>query len=317
MKYHVLLFIIQVFLLSPNIAVGQCSLDKTNWSLVFEDNFNGTTSDLSNNWHFEYTHGRVLNPGESDEFTYMDPSNLSVSNGYLYIKHKREIPAINYNGFSYDYSSGLIRSKIDDVPSCDGGSNGPGGMLYGMYEVRCKVQKSSNLKSSAWLTSNNDWPPEIDLFEYKTENKKSFFSTVHWLPGGSGNACQNFYEYPYDIGDDFHTWTVVWTPEEVSWFFDGVLLKTDDRAAHIPGTTRPNEWELCRWDKMDLILNGRVTSPTSSFDDLIVDYVKFYKPQSLSPFTGSNGVQFTTYYNNHLVPTYLSLIHISEPTRPY
>lgn len=158
----------------PFFLSGQCKIDKSSWNLVFEDNFNGTINDLSSNWHFEHTDG----PGNPYPL-YSTSSNVSVSGGLLYLKTKKETTI--YNGKTYTHTRGMLRSKLDEFPDCHSDNNTePGGMLYGMFEVRCKLPDNYlGTYSAAWLTGNNAHPPEIDIFEFNGQQNDRFFTNIH------------------------------------------------------------------------------------------------------------------------------------------
>lgn len=204
----------------------------------------------------------------------------------------------------------MIRSKFEDFQICDAGNdNDKSGFLYGMFEIRCKLPKKNGQYPAFWLTGNNSWPPEIDVFEFNGSNRNSFFSTVHWphsnFPNPKNESASNFYNFPFDLSDDFHTYTVVWTPTKITWFFDGRELKSDNLVTHLPGTSSPNNYERCKWNKMNLIISAGLNFPDSwesNFDPLIVDFVRVYKPSNLPLYNSS--YNFDNYFDNTLFPIY-------------
>jgi hypothetical protein len=194
-------------------------------------------------------------------------------------------------------------SKFDDIPFCSNNSNA--GYLYGMFEIRCKLPKKKGQYPSFWLNGNTAWPPEIDVFEFNGSNHDNFFSSVYWIDVNDNNQhCSNYYNYPFDLTDDFHTWTVVWTPSQIIWFFDGKELKTDNNLIRVPGTTSPSMWERCNWRKMNQQIGSGLNWPDSSeniLDPLIVDYIKVYKPIGYVPYTTGS---FDNWHNNVIIPLY-------------
>lgn len=303
-KYFCFLCLIILF---TNSCYSQCLIDKSNWTLVFNEDFNGTIQDLQNNWYYEYTNGSVHNPGSSWYESYNTPNNITVSNGFAYFNTNKENSPINYNGYNYYYTSAMLRSRFADYQICDNSTdNDKSGFLYGMFEIRCKLPKKNGQYPAFWLTGNNAWPPEIDGFEFNGNNHNSFFSTVHWLnSNNSTQGASNTYNLPFDLTDDFHTYTIVWTPTKITWFFEGRELKSDNVITHLPGTSFSNNFERCKWSKMDIIIQNSLNYPDSwetSFDPLIVDYIKVYKPTGLSAF--NSGQDFDSYFNNSLFPAY-------------
>lgn len=313
MKKLLLWGVFAALCLWANVTGAQCMIDKSNWTVVFSEDFNGTVQDLSNNWYFEYSYGNVHAPGSSWYETYNTPANLSVSGGYAYINTQKLSSPISYGGYNYDYSSCILRSKYADYQICDDGSdNDKSGFLYGMFEIRCKLPGKTGQFPAFWLTGNNAWPPEIDAFEFNGKDHDYLFSSVHYPYGGSTQGTTNFYKYPSDLTTDFHTYTVVWTPTKITWFFEGRELKSDNISSHLPGNAQTSNFEKCKWSKMDMIIQNSLNDPNgseTSFDPLIIDYVRVYKPTSLTAYSGGD---FDSYYDNTIFPTYAGTVYKSS-----
>ena len=308
--YSKMILMVMLVVLSSTTSKGQCSLDKSSWELVFEENFDAGVAGLSQNWSFTYADGRnfeaICGPGSSQ--VCLPSSNVSVSNGNLYLNAKKLSGSTSCGPNTSSYTGSILRSKFDQFPYsfCSSGQHSEGGQLYGMYEVRCKLPATPGTVAAFWLTPHNAWPPEIDVFEYKGTDRNQFYSSTHYInKSGKNDYCTNFYSFPYQLSYEFHTWTVVWTPTEITWFFDGKEIKSTD--LNLPGQNMAST-EICKWRKMDLILSNVVGCPSSSnstFDPLIVDYVKIYRPVGLPQYAGGNsGTNFASYINNTLNPKY-------------
>lgn len=113
------------------------------------------------------------------------------------------------------------------------------GQLYGRYSVRFRADNVPGYKI-AWLLwpSNDDWTQgEIDFPEADLDSTISGFS--HDV---NGNPSRNAWHV--DTGssmNDWHTATIEWTPESVTFVLDGKAQSTSDRSA-IPQD--PMRWVL-------------------------------------------------------------------------
>jgi len=267
----------------------------------------------------------------------MDASNISInaSTNELYLDVAKVSPDVtcSYGPNSpkpdrtVEHTSSMIRSQHDDFPFnfCnppppqDSPPNSPpewspeeAGFLFGMFEMRAKLPSKADKFPAFWLGGNNGWPPEIDAFEYNSNNPNEFFST-HWWNQTPDLRCTNWFNFPFNLSDDYHTWTIVWTPNEISWFFDGKELKTSNHnvLANIAVGEPPSN--ICLFSKMDIIINNSFVCPNQNSyvdDPLIVDYIKVYKPTNLPEYNGGdNKSSFDAYYNNELVPCYNNITY--------
>lgn len=287
-----------LFWVTLQIGFAQCILNKQGWTQTFNEEFNTNITDLKTRWKIFNN-----NPSGIASFPSIDQeSNLTLNGGFAYFATQKLTTPITYNGKVYTHTTANIISKFDDIPFCSADNNA--GYLYGMFEIKCKLPKKAGQYISYWLYGNNSWPPEIDVFEFNGTNHDNFFSTIHWGANNKPESCGNTYYYPFDLTDDFHTWTVVWTPTKVTWFFDNKELKTDDLASNIPGATSPNMYERCKWVKMNHQIGSGLNWPNASettFDPLIVDYIKVYKPTGYSTYTTGD---FDNWHDNIVKPLY-------------
>ncbi len=277
------------FILDINtISLSQCSLDKTGWTCVFDEPFDNMT-DMKTRWTImdgpdpwiDNQWYRSINTENNIEFPANDP-------GFGYFYTKKLNPPIWQGTHWYYYSTAKIQSKFEDYQACNTYST-DNGFLWGMFEIRCKLPKIAGEFISYWLTGTNSWPPEIDVFEYRNDNHRQYWSTIHWSEVNDPHLwCGKTYNYPSDLTNDFHTWTLVWTPKHVTWFFDNKELRTDNIDVHIPGSSIYNIGSICQWHKMLQQIGVAVDNPdgnTTYFDPLIVDYIKVYKPTNLTPYS--------------------------------
>lgn len=257
-------------------AYSQCAVDYSNFDLVFEDNFDGTVTDLSDNWFFEFTWGNAIeamNPGEVEFKACNQIKNLSISDGNLRIGIQKEVPPLYVDNRYWNYSTAMLRSNYAD--DCAGET----GFLYGMFEIRCKFPTWPGMATAFWLTGSNAWPPEIDVFEFNARTKDFFFSTNHWhdpiCPRNDCSCSINHSYAPKDLTDDFHTYTLVWTPTEIAWFFDNKEIQAETR--NVPTG--------CAWRKMNMIISYGLNWPDYPIDEedyFIIDYVRAYKQIDLN-----------------------------------
>ncbi len=299
--------ILTTFLFWGSLQIGftQCILNKQGWTQTFNEEFNTNITDLKTRWKILHN-----NPSGIASYPSIDQeSNLTLNGGFAYFATQKLTTPITHDGKQYTHTTANIISKFDDIPfcsatNCSATNNANAGYLYGMFEIRCKLPKKAGQYIAYWLYGNCSWPPEIDVFEFNGTNHDNFFSTIHWGANNNPQSCGNTYYYPFNLTDDFHTWTVVWTPTKVTWFFDNKELKTEYVASHIPGATSPNMSERCKWIKMNQQIGSGLNYPNPSettFEQLIVDYIKVYKPIGYSTYTTGD---FDNWHDNIVKPLY-------------
>jgi Ca2+-binding RTX toxin-like protein len=185
------------------------ALDMTGWSTVFFDGFNGTQLDWQK-WPITYGGSMYWNNA-----FFWDGGQLSVGNGELTIGMDKQPDGLWSVG-------GLSSAPYQGAP--DGFGNG---FLYGRVEIRAKTSQEVGGAGPCfllWPTSNDHWPPEVDILETPASGNGMF--TNHWQgPNGNGDDWYTSYEFPLDHSQ-WHTYALDWAPDRMTLYVDGVAIYT-------------------------------------------------------------------------------------------
>ncbi len=225
--------------------------DTGNWldgfELVFSDEFNGDEID-DTKWNTGLTWGdsRIIN-GEQQYFV-----------------NTQENPDFGYDPFTFTGESMIINASpvTDELranlpPVCDEidatgldrceflsgaiSTHDKFQFIYGYTEGRFKVSGVPGALSSFYLYHRyagngvNFHAPEIDIVEYLGENPfgdEDAFQTYHFGDPNTGitrSAPTMSFARPdggtYADNDEWHTFSVLWEPQLVIWYIDGVEVK--------------------------------------------------------------------------------------------
>ncbi|MEO0790685.1 MAG: family 16 glycosylhydrolase, partial [Bacteroidota bacterium] len=161
-----------------------------------------------------------------------------------------------------------------------------GGFYYGMYEIRFKFPTVDNTWPAFWLYTGSD---EFDVLELIDLNKFSsgfidwtggetspgFHQNPNYDPNSSAyqivSDCVSFHQFQRNLSDEWHLLQMVWTPDQISVFFDGIEMKTE---------TRFEVWS-CAPD-LRFNLYAHAFRPETNFEkaEFLIDYVRVYNKTS-------------------------------------
>ncbi len=190
-------------------TVTKGSVTNCYWRPVLNDNFD-TNSINSSIWSTQYHSG---NGGEKQ---YYGPDAFTFGQSTLNIT-AQPTPA---NG--YQYTSGIIQSRDKFVQQ------------YGFFELRAKMPKGQGFWPAFWLLPNKpDFPVEIDVFELHGDDTHTIFMSLHWKgQDGSHQHKTVSYTSPADLSAGYHTYSLEWTPDKLTWYLDGTAVYSTTE--HIP-----------------------------------------------------------------------------------
>ena len=189
--------------------------NKGGWAKVeaLSDEFDGDNLDLK-----KWTQGLGWWKGRQPAL--FSDKNVTVSDGKLHLTMRKEKVPEEFEKQGYkDYTSACLYSKIR--------------AHYGYYEVKAKPMDSAG-SSSFWFQVEDTpgWLTEIDVFEiggkakgyeHKYNMNLHVFKTPqekkHWSFGGVWVA-------PWRLADDYHVYGLEWSPDEVRYYVDGVLVRS-------------------------------------------------------------------------------------------
>lgn len=260
--------ITSLLVLSSIATYSQCN------QLVWSDEFNGSSVDLSK-WAFQNGDGcpSLCGWGNGELESYTDNAkNISVANGLLTMTVVKE----TVGGASF------TASKIRTL--------GLHSWKYGRFEASMRMPLGRGLWPAFWmLSTNNQWPTtgEIDIMEYRGDIPKQTNGTLHYgLPWPNNRYDGSAYVHNQNLSDAFHTYAVEWDENQIKWFFDNTLIKTETKNPNSldPANNSSNLWP---WNtEFYIILNfavggGYTGNPIPSQVELTkptfeVDYVRVY-----------------------------------------
>ena len=286
-----------------NLTADDVSACNGNYTLMFEDDFNGNTLDLSK-WRLP-TDGLGQLQG-SDKLGYYTLDNVEVSNGICHIIAKRETvfrDAIPYCGNNCTcftpqdvdnciLADGLPNLRQFDYTTSNLWTNDK--FSYGKYEIRCRMPIGNGFWPAFWMYDGPVWS-EIDVFD-------NYGGITNWETGiGYGNTGQHDGCPEEFTGGDFsqwHTFTCYYSPAAIGLAIDGQLKRVVYRyyfdTDYTPITCEQagihgSYYELQAYPRqpMHIIINLQIGSGSgpsiapdastpfpNSFD---IDYVKFWK----------------------------------------
>jgi beta-glucanase (GH16 family) len=192
-----------IWLLQFTLLLGILSARENSfqWQLTFQDEFEGTSLDLSK-WNTGPRWGRVDWKGEELQFYAEDA--FDIQDGVLRIRaDQRSMEGKNY-------TSGLIETRLSYLQT------------YGYFEMRAKMPEGQGLWPAFWLLPDEDWPPEIDVLEYLGHDVDTIYMSNHWSDTENWHLSETTGYSGPDFSQDFHTFAIEWNPGEIIWFVDGV-----------------------------------------------------------------------------------------------
>jgi hypothetical protein len=219
------------------------------YRLVWADEFDGARLDESR-W--------LYRTGERYWSTQL-PANVAVRDGCLWLECKKE------KAGKSDYTAGGVISKRV--------------FRYGYYEARFKVPPTSGWHTSFWMMHHKEADPkayigsrqEIDVCENDSITLGRYGANLHeWLPQHLGRGHRNI-RTP-DLAADFHIWGCEFTPEKITYYFDGRIVLVND------ATTLPDHGDMSIW----LTTIASPLGNTRAVDEsrlpvyAVYDYVRFY-----------------------------------------
>jgi beta-glucanase (GH16 family) len=162
-------------------------------------------------------------------------------------------------------------------------TNGKFTQRYGRFESRMKLPRGQGIWPAFWMLGDNlgsaGWPQagEIDIMENIGREPNTVYGTIHG-PGYSGaGGITGSRNIGRPLGDDFHTFTVDWSPNLIVWYIDG-----SEYHRVTNGSIGGNQWVFDH--NFFMILNLAVGGNWPGFPDastsfpqsLVVDYVRVY-----------------------------------------
>ncbi|MDC1448304.1 family 16 glycosylhydrolase [bacterium] len=200
------------------------------WTLVesVSDEFNGDSLN-SSKW---------INLGENGDYhgqwkgrapSQYNPANVSVEDGFLTITSKWD-PDFKFSdtslkGIRYGKSAPITTAAIITKAK----------FKYGYLEMRCQAA-AGPVSSSFWTTGKGG---EIDVFEHFGENPANpdsacrYHTSFHdWRKGSpmfGKRIWDNDHRLGFKVAGDFHTYGLDWSPDRLSIYIDGRLIRSVSR----------------------------------------------------------------------------------------
>ncbi len=233
------------------------------YQLVWADEFNGTSLDLS-----KWSHRQ---PGKRHDAVNV-PDAVSVGDGHLTIT--------TYTSGGKHYT-GMI------------GTEGKFDRRFGYWEARVRFEGAPGMWSAFWIQTPTFGRPagdpaaagtEIDVIEHRVSDKSGkdisgqAHHAVHY--GGADKEVKSQAHVTEDLklSSGFHTFAVQWTETEYRFFADGKLTWTAT-----PVSKRP-QYIILSSEVSDKSWAGVIPADgygplESSKTKMVVDYVRVYEPR--------------------------------------
>ncbi|MET3904796.1 family 16 glycosylhydrolase [Paenarthrobacter sp. 4246] len=244
-------------------------------ALVWSDEFNGPagTAPDPGKWSYD-TGGSGWGNGELQYYTSSPRNAAADGRGNMAITARKENPAsyqCHYGSCQYTSARLLTAGKFSRT--------------QGRFEARLKLPQGQGMWPAFWMLGNNvftdGWPAsgELDVMENVGKEPGTVWGSIHG-PGYSGASSSNdSYTLPNGkpLGDEFHTFTVDWGPESITWYIDGTPYSRKTKA------TTPGPWVFDH--NFFLLLNlavggywpGAPDAGTAFPQSLLIDYVRVYE----------------------------------------
>jgi beta-glucanase (GH16 family) len=207
--------------------------DKSSWSLVFHDEFNGDHLDTSL-WVTCYWWDKdgCTNLGNR-ELEWYQPGNVIVQNGVLKLEARKESIRAS-DGRTYPYTSGMVTTGRSVYEQ-----SGRLGFAfqYGYVEVRARIPKGKGLWPAIWLLpTTHESRPEIDIMEVLGHETTVVHMNMHYQRPGGGRGRTAGSWTTWDLSTSWHTYAVEWRPDAVIWYIDGKPRRAVTDTSIIPAT---------------------------------------------------------------------------------
>lgn len=314
----------------PNVTFNQCN--SAPWVLVFEDHFNSDGLDLTK-WKlpyqgvirdtlFESAKQWLANTGTTPSIPI--DQNIQVNNGTLKIITRKENPQIE-GTFVVDWDTEPPKTKTSFFKYSSGEINTKWNFPYGKIEARIKIPKGKGFWPAFWTFAGYPWN-ELDIFEFWNENdifhhydpsklSKVHHMTSHYDYDGDGNESLCGTRYTgFDFSQDFHIFTLIWQPNTITWYVDGMLKRADYRyytiliqpaGCIIHAYTPYIKNKIYPVDPMSIILglgiqhrNNNEPDETTPFPSQVeIDWVRYYQRNACTNINITNASQFPLYDN--------------------
>lgn len=272
------------------------ALDIEYTDLVWSDEFDGLTLD-TNKWHHQ-TYGPNGGKWFNDELQHYTDSNTNsfVSAGNLNIVAIKETKTLN--GVTLDYTSARLNSKY--------------AFTYGRVDVRAKLPEGNGTWPAIWTLGKNisetgaywqtqgygttGWPAcgEIDIMEHGLNATNVVSSALH-TPSSSGNTVNHSSKALDNVAENFHVYSMNWSPNQITFMIDGVGYYT-----YNPATKNSSTWpfDLDQFLLLNVAIGGYSGTPDSNFTEssMVIDYVRVYQNTTAST-EDVLSAQFSVYPN--------------------
>ncbi len=260
------------------------------WTMVWSDEFNDPAGTAPNpaNWSYELGDG-ALNGiegwGNSELQYYTDDTDNAATDGagnlVMTLREADGAEQCFYGPCEYTSSRIISSNKAE--------------FAYGRIESRLLVPDGGDGLWPAFWSLGADinrtpWPAagEIDFMEYVSRLPNEIFGTIHGPGYSGGNAFGNIWDFGEPVYNDYHTFTVEWEPNLITWYVDGIEYH-QATPADVPGP-----WVFNK--PFYLLLNfaiggnfGGTPDPANSYpQEYLIDYVRVYQgPDTAERFEAS------------------------------
>lgn len=265
-------------LLFSNLGLAQ--VDVVYNDLVWSDEFDTNGAINSTNW-FHQTQlpagGNWFN-GEQQHYT-NQITNSFVDAGFLNIVAKKE--NFTDQGFTKQYTSARLNSKF--------------AFLYGRVDVRAKIPTQQGTWPAIWMLGKNvnedggffdatygttNWPAcgEIDIMEHgiTPSQPTNYIQSALHTPSSFGNTFNIGGTIANNLGNDFHVYSMNWSPYEISFLLDGVVFYT-----YNPAVKNASNWPFNQeqYLLLNIAMGGVAGTIPSNFTQatMEIDYVRVYQ----------------------------------------
>ena len=250
--------------------------------LVWADEFDTNGAIDAAKWHHQtqLPQGGSWYNGEVQHYTNRI-ENSSVNNGFL------DITAIKENftdqGQTKQYTSARLNSKF--------------AFTYGRVDVRAKLPFGDGTWPAIWTLGKNinedggfwdsqygtvGWPAcgELDIMEHGLHPTNQVSVAIH-TPSSYGGTVNTSIQTLADVANDFHVYSMNWSPDQITFLIDGVGFYT-----YNPAVKNDDTWPfyLEQYLLLNIAMGGNGGAIDSNFSQssMVIDYVRVYQNTTAS-----------------------------------